>query len=266
MGKRRAMQESVKAPDSQGLPGTWSLQMAPVARRKPKGAAPLIAPRDFRLAARATWAFSRRRRRLFWKNPRVTAKIDGSVHWMDQYTEGHHGRSSVRVRRPQEGHLAGNRTRVVRGAGRIIAPVIMFPTLLVALGTTYLLTGAQRIPTGQPTQSGGRLIRTGQPRTPRPATLDPAMFSEPDVRLAYQAAKEIPEILENLPCYCGCFSNSGHRNNLDCFHDAHGEECLMCRAIALEAQQQRKLGVSLPEIKKRIDEKWSPRAQPPDGN
>jgi hypothetical protein len=33
---------------------------------------------------------------------------------------------------------------------------------------------------------------------------------------AYQAALDIPEYLEQIPCYCGCAAN-GHQNNLDCF-------------------------------------------------
>ncbi len=68
-----------------------------------------------------------------------------------------------------------------------------------------------------------QLILPASPRKPRPATLDPASFTDPDVRVAYQAAKDTPEPLENVACYCGCFGNSGHRNNLDCFHDDHGK-------------------------------------------
>ncbi len=34
---------------------------------------------------------------------------------------------------------------------------------------------------------------------------------------AYQAALDIPEYLEQVPCYCGCGALDGHENNLDCF-------------------------------------------------
>ena len=67
------------------------------------------------------------------------------------------------------------------------------------------------------------LVLPASPRKPRPATLDPDSFTDPDVRVAYQAAKDTPEPLEHVACYCGCFGNSGHRNNLDCFHDDHGK-------------------------------------------
>lgn len=51
-------------------------------------------------------------------------------------------------------------------------------------------------------------------------TLSPAMFTG-KTRDAYQAAKDVPEVLEQMPCYCGCMQNSGHKNNLFCFMDQH---------------------------------------------
>ena len=51
-------------------------------------------------------------------------------------------------------------------------------------------------------------------------TLPPAMFTG-KTRDAYQAAKDVPEVLEQIPCYCGCMQNSGHQHNLFCFLDEH---------------------------------------------
>ncbi len=67
-----------------------------------------------------------------------------------------------------------------------------------------------------------RLVLPAEPKTPRPVTLSPKSFSDPEVSRTYQVAKDIPEVLENMPCYCGCYGSSGHRNNLDCFTDNHG--------------------------------------------
>jgi len=68
-----------------------------------------------------------------------------------------------------------------------------------------------------------RMVLPAKPQRPRPVTLNPASFAnQPEVQASYQAAKDSPEALENIACYCGCFSNSGHRNNLDCFKDNHG--------------------------------------------
>ena len=52
------------------------------------------------------------------------------------------------------------------------------------------------------------------------ATLPPEMFSG-KTRDAYQAAQDVPEVLEEMPCYCGCMEHEGHKNNLFCFADRH---------------------------------------------
>ena len=67
-----------------------------------------------------------------------------------------------------------------------------------------------------------RLVLPAKPQRPRPVILDPAGFTDPEIRRAYQAAKDTPEPIENMACYCGCFGTANHRNNLDCFKDSHG--------------------------------------------
>jgi hypothetical protein len=57
-------------------------------------------------------------------------------------------------------------------------------------------------------------------KTGLPKTLDPKLIKGKD-REGYQVAKEIPEILAQLPCFCGCEA-VGHENLLDCFVDEHG--------------------------------------------
>lgn len=58
------------------------------------------------------------------------------------------------------------------------------------------------------------------PRNPRPETISPSLFTG-QVARAYRIAQEVPELLERMPCYCGCYVNPGHRNNLDCYTDRH---------------------------------------------
>jgi len=90
---------------------------------------------------------------------------------------------------------------------------------------------------------------------PNVKTLDPEQFSG-QARLAYEAAREVPEVLAQLPCYCGCMSGFGHKNNLDCFHDNHGVECTMCQEIAIDARGMYKGGLDISRIREKIKEKY----------
>ncbi len=38
-----------------------------------------------------------------------------------------------------------------------------------------------------------------------------------DAATAYRFALERPDLLSQVPCYCGCGHEAGHKNNLDCF-------------------------------------------------
>ncbi|PLR83019.1 hypothetical protein CVD25_10050 [Bacillus canaveralius] len=37
---------------------------------------------------------------------------------------------------------------------------------------------------------------------------------------AYQFAVEHPEVLNYMPCYCGCYEEDGHTSNTNCFVDS----------------------------------------------
>ena len=58
------------------------------------------------------------------------------------------------------------------------------------------------------------------PQTGLPKTLAPSLFRG-KAKQAYQIAKEIPEVLAQMPCFCEC-EPYGHENLLDCFIDRHG--------------------------------------------
>lgn len=46
---------------------------------------------------------------------------------------------------------------------------------------------------------------------------DYVMNSPKKVQETYLLAAQYPEVLEAVPCYCGCGAEAGHENNLDCF-------------------------------------------------
>lgn len=51
---------------------------------------------------------------------------------------------------------------------------------------------------------------------------DYVQAAPPEVQRAYQFAVANPEILKQIPCFCGC-NAIGHRNNLDCYVDKFGQ-------------------------------------------
>ncbi|MDN4494225.1 PCYCGC motif-containing (lipo)protein [Ureibacillus aquaedulcis] len=88
-----------------------------------------------------------------------------------------------------------------------------------------------------------------------------------DIRLVYQVAGKATDILQWIPCYCGCGESVGHRSNLNCFiaetredgsilWDDHGTRCLVCLEIAVESVQMAQEGKSLKEIRNAIDAKY----------
>lgn len=84
-----------------------------------------------------------------------------------------------------------------------------------------------------------------------PPTLSPEFFTG-NKKLAYQAAREIPQTLAQLPCYCHCDRGHGHKSLHSCFESEHGENCGICMGEALMAQSLQKRGVSVSEIRKQI--------------
>jgi hypothetical protein len=87
--------------------------------------------------------------------------------------------------------------------------------------------------------------------------LSPTIFDDAKTRAAYQTAKDIPEVLEQLPCFCGCMSHFGHKNNLFCFKDQHGSGCDLCQDIALDARKMHDQGMSIAQIQEQIKAKYA---------
>jgi hypothetical protein len=100
------------------------------------------------------------------------------------------------------------RERAVARKGRRTRLVVAVAGASLALALVFLLPRGE--PWGLP----------ALPRHPRPATLAPELFSG-RVAEAYRIAREVPELLERMPCYCGCYVSDRHQNNLDCYVDRH---------------------------------------------
>lgn len=147
----------------------------------------------------------------------------------------------------------------------IVATLVLIAAGLIAV--KYLRPSQ----TGKPMASSPDSSRS-QPEVPRPASnatmLVPAHYENPPgtlpptlapdkfpgkTREAYQAAKDIPQTLAQLPCYCYCDRGMGHKSLHSCFEDDHAAHCDVCVNEALMAyrlQKQQKL--SPKQIRERI--------------
>lgn len=87
-----------------------------------------------------------------------------------------------------------------------------------------------------------------------------------NITTVYKIAFEHADVLQWIPCYCGCGESAGHRSSLNCFvaeirdeqvlWDDHGTRCLVCMEIAVESAKLSNDGKSIKEIRKYIDEKY----------
>lgn len=83
-------------------------------------------------------------------------------------------------------------------------------------------------------------------------TLEPEKFTGL-TRDAYRAAREIPLIIAQLPCYCHCDRGMGHKSLHSCFEDEHAAHCAVCvneALLALRLEKEEKL--TAPQIRDRI--------------
>ncbi len=98
--------------------------------------------------------------------------------------------------------------------------------------------------------------------------LPPELHSQPaSVQEAYRFAIANPEILEQVPCYCGCGS-IGHTSNFQCYVknelpngeiqiDNHALGCSICVDITRDVMRMLDDGKSIPEIKAYVDSTYS---------
>jgi hypothetical protein len=94
------------------------------------------------------------------------------------------------------------------------------------------------------------------------------------IRDAYLIAGRHPDVLDWIPCYCGCGMSAGHQSSKQCFihqinddgtvvWDDHGSRCDLCINIAVESVLLHKQGFSLKEIRNKIDTTYSKDYAPP---
>jgi hypothetical protein len=84
---------------------------------------------------------------------------------------------------------------------------------------------------------------------------------------AYQFAVANPDVMQHIPCYCGCGS-MGHTSNYSCYvesvdaagnvkFDGHALGCSICVDITQDAMRLSKQGKSPQDIKAYVDKTYS---------
>ncbi len=121
-----------------------------------------------------------------------------------------------------------------------------FFVILVAVRALYSCAGSSD------SEMTAESIRGGETR----ATLSPARFTGSAAR-AYRVAREIPEVLDGLHCYCECKKHHGHKSLLTCYVDRHAERCGPCNNEALMAHKLHKEGKDALSIRKAVDKAFA---------
>ena len=123
-----------------------------------------------------------------------------------------------------------------------------------------LRNGNQSIPAGTARPHTGPL-----PPMPR-VSFDPPR-PMPVVQQVYEFAARHPEVLQYVPCYCGC-ERLGHNANHSCFvksrsadgrvteWDSHGLGCTICLDVARDAMTLFNSGSNTVAIRAAIDKKY----------
>ncbi|WP_080781570.1 PCYCGC motif-containing (lipo)protein [Priestia megaterium] len=84
---------------------------------------------------------------------------------------------------------------------------------------------------------------------------------------SYSSAAPNKELLENVPCYCGCGEAEVHKSNYDCFihenkkdgkavRDNHRTKCGGCLEIATQSTFDLRSSKLIKQIRQSIDEKY----------
>jgi hypothetical protein len=114
---------------------------------------------------------------------------------------------------------------------------------------------------GRPTNGHAPVVEpTG--RSDASFVLDPARFADSRQREAYAAARQVPAVLNQLYCWCGCKENprTHHRALLECFESEHGSGCDICMGEAMIAKSLVEQGVTdVRRIQDQIDLSFAPQ-------
>ena len=87
--------------------------------------------------------------------------------------------------------------------------------------------------------------------------VNPMNYRQPRQIKAYTIARRIPQILDQLFCYCGCAMSIRHKSLLSCFTDNHAANCGICMDDAELASKMEEKGEPMTNIADAIDHRFN---------
>jgi hypothetical protein len=141
----------------------------------------------------------------------------------------------------------------MRNAGKLLSAA-----LLMGIGSglvflpTATLWGMPQETTTSPAEEAVPAFHAQAPKGELPATVSPALFTEPVVQSAYALAGKIKKTLYQEPCYCHCDRSQGHNSLLDCFASKHGAGCNICIYEDFYSYEQFRKGKTAAQIRAAI--------------
>src|SRR3990167_7958165 len=127
---------------------------------------------------------------------------------------------------------------------RIIIAILLVAVVSISAGCTKQGKGNSGKDTNSHDSSQPRVYmeykNTPDWRGGEMGAIVPTVYFTGQIREAYAAAAEIPEILDHLYCYCYCAEDHDHRSLRTCFTDGHGSGCDICMLEAIRARELNK--------------------------
>ena len=137
-----------------------------------------------------------------------------------------------------------------RSAFAMLSLIIVFSTILTACGVKASSAGGTGL---------AMISMDGMPADVKSAPVT--------VQQSYQFAAANPDIMKQIPCYCGCGA-MGHTSNYSCYvqrvddqgavsFDTHALGCSICVDITQDAIRLLKEGKSAADIKAYVDQTYA---------
>lgn len=132
---------------------------------------------------------------------------------------------------------------------------LAIPVALAAAGLAGSLTA--RLASASSVLAAGTLHPEPRPGITAEKILAPDVLKSDKARKLYDLAREIPEVLDGIHCYCECDgAPMHHRSLLSCFESDQAEGCYACGAEARLVHRLHGEKKTLAEIRAAVDKKF----------